>query len=122
MIVGGGEGGRVTIWDAKGQKVVLTTMECHFQRIAVAEVSPDSTRIANSAQDGSIILWSLATGERLAGPVDLGGGRIWFLQFPPSGDLLAGTHSSDQSTVYIWDHHLVELILIKVPYTFLGRQ
>ena len=122
MIVGGGEGGRVTIWDAKGQKVVLTTMECHFQRIAVVEVSPDSTRIANSAQDGSIILWSLATGERLAGPVDLGGGRIWFLQFSPSGDLLAGTHSLDQSTVYIWDHHLVELILIKVPYTFLGRQ
>lgn len=62
-----------------------------------------------------------STGERLAGPVDIGGGRIWFLQFSPSGDLPAGTHS-DQSAVYIWDHHFVELILVKVPYTFPGRQ
>lgn len=117
-MVGGGKDGRVTIWDAKSDQVVLSTMECHSQGIAVVEVSPDSTRVASSAEDGSVALWSLVTGELLAGPVNLGGGDICFLQFSPSGDRLAGTHHADQSTVYIWDHHLVELI--KVPYTSPG--
>ncbi|KAF9228773.1 WD40 repeat-like protein, partial [Gyrodon lividus] len=126
-IVTGGDDGRLTIWDAQSEQISKTTVERHNQGVLTVDVTPDSSVIASAAEDSSVILWSLATGEVLAGPLDLGGdSRIWYLQISPAGDRLAAVFhaqsQAQQSAVYIWDITGGEQLtqLIKVPYNAPG--
>jgi len=72
--------------------------------------SPDGSRLASGAQDGSIIVWDPLRGEEQA--TLLGhGDRVTELAYSPDGKLLAS--SSRDQTVKLWDtgtHELIETL------------
>lgn len=99
----GTNNGAVLIWDAPddlGAWAQRTTLQAHTRRILDLAFSSDGSRLASSSRDGAIIVWDMATGERL---YQLRGHNdgVQTLAFSPDGALLA-SGSRDQ-TIILWD-------------------
>jgi len=89
--------GKVTIWNAEGDK---TVNQGPVTSATVMAVSPTGQLAASTAMDGKIILWELATGK-VKHTLDGHATRVNALAFSPSGKLLA-SGGVDRS-VRLWD-------------------
>ena len=94
------------VWDGEMRKEVI-----HVEdeiAVDVVDVAPDSTRFATGTYRGASI-WSILTGQRLAGPFRLDG-AINGVRFSPNGEHIATAWSSG---IRIFDSHTgVELVSI----------
>ncbi|KAN0082807.1 hypothetical protein V8E55_008602 [Tylopilus felleus] len=93
---------------SKDGKWIVTNIETnglHTRKVSALEVSRDSLTVASGSLDGSVIVWSMTTGQRLAGPFNLDQGsnhhgKVSFVGFSRCGSWLAGcvnTPSHDAS-------------------------
>jgi len=69
-------------------------------KVLAVQFSPDATRIATAAEDGSVVIWDLAA-ARQSGATIHHGGSIAGLEFSPDGERLV-TGSADH-TARVWD-------------------
>ena len=93
-----GEKWRVTLWDATthqkvGESANAGVMEC-------LSFSNDVTRIVSGCGDTTIIVWSIPTCERFAGPFRGHIEAVTSVVFSPEGNKLASTDGGD---IRIWD-------------------
>ncbi|KAH0826114.1 WD40-repeat-containing domain protein [Lanmaoa asiatica] len=88
------------VWDAITHERVVESIDAHEQKITALDVSPDGSKIASGSQDGTVIVWCLETGQRLAGPFKQGR-SVLSVRFSPMGDRLAsaGWHHS----IHVWN-------------------
>ena len=102
-VVGGQNGGQVTVWDAESHAKV-TELRGHGHRAVYAvDASSDGTRIATGSSDCTVCVWSLSTGEQLLGPFKH---DYWVaaVKFSPDGRRIATATWSIES-VRIYDSH-----------------
>ncbi|KAG8221678.1 hypothetical protein J3R82DRAFT_1963 [Butyriboletus roseoflavus] len=91
------------ILDAERQTLTIETNDRHARKVSALDVSTDSLTVASGSSDGSVVIWSVATGQRLAEPSNLDASKISSVQFSSCGGRLAGCTSI--GTVYILDIH-----------------
>ena len=102
LIVAASAGKTIHLWDVATQKFV--TLEGHTSEVCRLAFSPNATFLASGDIDGTIHLWLLPAGRKLAtfkpyiGPVKE-------LVFAPDGKTLASTnlHSRFAGTILLWD-------------------
>ncbi|KAG2145756.1 hypothetical protein DEU56DRAFT_910042 [Suillus clintonianus] len=68
VITGGGESGRVELKACKVETGIVTSFEGHSGSITCVDVSADCTLLASGSWDVTARIWSLKTGELMAGP------------------------------------------------------
>ncbi len=76
------------------------TLKGHTNVVHSVAFSPDGRTLASGAADGAIILWDVATGERLRtlqGHADM----VLNVAFSPDGRTLAS--ASEDGTIILWD-------------------
>ena len=88
-IVCGCSDGKLRIWDAESQTLTIETNDHHAHKVSALDLSADSSMVASGSLDGSVIVWSVTTGRRLAGPCNLDQGRVSSVQFSRWGNRLA---------------------------------
>ena len=93
------EGRRVTVWDATTHERVVESIDAHEEKITALDVSPDSSKIASGSRDGTVIVWCLGTGQRIAGPLKQGR-PVLSVRFSPTGDRLASAGSD--FSIHVW--------------------
>ena len=97
---------RVTVWDAAVEShSKVKEFKGHSSYVYAVDVSPDATRMATGSEDGSAYVWSLPAGERLLGPLTLGGlaqrgDSVVAVKFSPDGRLIA---------IATWSRHSVRI-------------
>lgn len=102
-IVLGCDDGKLRILDAESRTLTraIETSDCHARKVSALDVSMDSSTVASGSWDGMVVVWSLTTGQRLAGPLTLDTSKVSFVQFSNCGDRLAGC--TNIGAVYILD-------------------
>ncbi|KAF8123255.1 hypothetical protein EV363DRAFT_1356699 [Boletus edulis] len=113
-IVSGGLDCKITVWDAKTQKMAFESRLANETWVNALDVSPGSTRFASASSDYVVNIWSLITGHRLVGPLKHNN-RVECVAFSPDGDHLATAGAND--CMRIWDSRDGEL-LVEVPSFF----
>ena len=113
-IVCGCSDGKLRIVDAKSQTLTIETNGRHRSKVTALDVSTDSSMVASGSSNGSVIVWSVTTGERLAGPLDLDKGKVSFVRFTRCSNRLAGCTNTvnppnQHGAVYILDIHNSQL-------------
>jgi WD40 repeat protein len=96
---GGGETGRVELWDVATGRLVHT-LPGHRAMVWALAFSPDGTRLASASHDKTAKIWNVVTGKELfalKGHTD----RVSAVAFAPDGRRLA-TGSHDRK-VKLWD-------------------
>ncbi len=72
----------------------------HTQIILGCAIAPDNKRVASSANDSTVAIWNMATGERLM-QVEMPVAPAYGVAFSPDGKVLAT--ASEDRRVYLWD-------------------
>ncbi len=90
----------ILIWNAADGRLAVPPLRPKRWESALA-FSPDGTVLASGGQDGSIVLWSTATGQPIGSPLSVHRSKIFGLAFSPDGKILAS--GSEDRTVVLWD-------------------
>ena len=90
----------ILIWNATDGRLAVPPLRPKRWESALA-FSPDGTVLASGGQDGSIVLWSTATGQPIGSPLLGHRSKIFGLAFSPDGKILAS--GSEDRTVILWD-------------------
>src|SRR5262249_33348393 len=90
----------VLIWDVATRKLLVPALRPKHWETALA-FSPDGTVLASGGRDGSLELWSVATGEQIGAPLLGHHMQIFGLAFSPDGKTLAS--GSEDRTIILWD-------------------
>ena len=90
----------ILIWNAADGRLAVPPLRPKRWESALA-FSPDGTVLASGANDGSIVLWSTATGQPIGSPLSVHRSKIFGLAFSPDGKILAS--GSEDRTVILWD-------------------
>ena len=103
-----------SVWDAELQKKVVEVEDTNWVR--AVDVSPESTRFATATgrndSDGDASIWSITTGERLAGPLEHGS-AVLGIKFSPDGGQIA---TACEGSIHIFhSYNGDQLITIKNP-------
>lgn len=95
-----GDGQVVVVRNAASPWQQVFRVRQHPGRVDGVDISPDSARFASVSADGSLLVFSITTGEKLLGPIQHG---EWLtaVKFSPSGEYIATASSS--SRVRVWD-------------------
>jgi WD40 repeat protein len=99
IVLAGTEGRRVAVWDATTHARVVESIEAHEEKITALDVSPDASKIASGSRDGTVIVWCLETGRRIAGPLKQAR-SVLSVRFSPSGDRVASAGSD--FLIHVW--------------------
>ena len=97
---------QVTVWNAAVEShSKVKEFKGHRDHVYAADVSPDAPRVATGSQDGTVYVWSLPAGQRLLGPLNLGGSgkrgnSVVAVRFSPDGCLIA---------IATWSRHSVQI-------------
>ena len=89
-------------WDAKTGKLLKNFVAPFMWGITSVELSPDNSKLASVAYDGTLRIWDVATGRelfRFGGQV----GWLWNVAFAPDGQNVlctSGGHSGDMKARY----------------------
>ncbi|CAG9791007.1 unnamed protein product [Diatraea saccharalis] len=84
-IITGGLDDLVKIWQIDNGKLELKhKLEGHSLGVISVVVSPDGKTLASSSQDSSLILWDIASGDKLKS-FETGTTDVWTLDFSPDG-------------------------------------
>ncbi|KAG6377967.1 WD40-repeat-containing domain protein [Boletus reticuloceps] len=78
---------------------MVESIEAHAEKITALDVSLDVSKIATGSRDGTMIIWCLETGRRIAGPLKQDR-SVLSVRFSPAGDRLASA-VSDYS-IHVW--------------------
>jgi WD40 repeat protein len=98
-IVCGFQGG-ASVWDAELQRKVVEVEDTNY--VWVVDVSPESTRFATGSKvDKKANIWSIATGERLVGPLEHDSG-VSGIKFSPVGGHIA---TACEYSIHIFDSY-----------------
>jgi hypothetical protein len=109
-IVCGCSDGKLRIWDAESQTLTIETNDRHARKVSALDVSADSSMVASGSLDGSVIVWSVTTGQRRVGPWNLDQGKVSSVQFSRCGNCLAACVNilnppNQRGAVYILGTH-----------------
>ncbi|KIK90620.1 hypothetical protein PAXRUDRAFT_671944 [Paxillus rubicundulus Ve08.2h10] len=107
-IATGGEHKTITIWNATTHEKAVE-LKGHFDWVRTLRFSPDSARVASGSDDWTVVVWSTATGKRLAGRLKGHAGKVYSVAFAPDGDKIASCSADD---IRIWHSHTGVLINI----------
>lgn len=107
----GSEMARVGVWDAQTHQKVLD-IKGHTSSVWSVNISSDSTKFATGGLDNQAFIWSIATGERLVGPLRHDG-LVVAVGFSPSGDHIATAtaENPDPKSIRIYDSENGQLLL-----------
>ncbi|KAJ2949484.1 hypothetical protein O0L34_g15405 [Tuta absoluta] len=84
-IITGGLDDLVKIWQLENGKLEMKhQLEGHSLGVISVAVSPDGKTLASSSQDSSLILWDIASGEKIK-TMETGTTDVWTLDFSPDG-------------------------------------
>jgi WD40 repeat protein len=100
-----------SVWDAELQRKVVEVEDTNY--VGAVDVSPESTRFATATRSGrKANIWSITTGERLAGPLEHEH-AVRGIKFSPDGGHIA---TASEGSIHVFDSHSGhELITIKNP-------
>lgn len=90
----------VLIWDVANRRLLVPPLRPKRWETALA-FSPDGATLASGGNDGSIVLWTAATGQPIGSPLVGHHQRIFSLAFSPNGRILAS--GSEDRNVILWD-------------------
>ena len=77
-----------SVWDGEINEKVID-MEGENIVVDSVDVSPDSTRFATGTGNGQASIWSITTGRRVVGPLELDDDWVSGVRFSPSGEHIA---------------------------------
>ena len=112
----------VRVWDAQTHwpwHEKDLDIKGHTGLITSISISPDSTKLATGGHDELVFIWSMATGERLVGPLQHEG-WVRNLAFSPTGDRIATAtvcEVSTRSQIGIYDSNNGQRLLV-IPFLF----
>ncbi|KAI9571736.1 hypothetical protein HD554DRAFT_2312047 [Boletus coccyginus] len=109
-IVGGGEDGKITVWNSNLDVQETIRPTSTREKITALNVSPDSATVGSGSKDGGVSIWSITSGGRLVGPLAAHHGEVTCIQFSPQGDRIATVANSDPS-LRIWNCLKGDLLL-----------
>ncbi|KAG8217076.1 WD40-repeat-containing domain protein [Butyriboletus roseoflavus] len=97
----GGRDGRVRLLDLERPTLeVMKSTGRHAEVVKSLSFSPDSTQLASGAQDGTMLVWSSKTLDKLAGPFKGHSDAVWWICYSLDGSKIA---SCDREVIQIWD-------------------
>jgi WD40 repeat protein len=73
----------------------------HLNFVNSAEFSPDGKTLASSSDDGTIILWDVASRQPIGQPLSEHSNVVYSVAFSPDGKTLAS--GSEDGTIILWD-------------------
>ena len=109
-----------SVWDAELQEKVVKVEGAAVWNMYAVDVATDCTRFATGTYSpGKATIWNIATGERLVGPLELGG-VVAGVKFSPDGGRIAtachDSHDLDDGAIQVFDAHTGDqLISIENP-------
>ena len=98
----------LSIWDVVSGREV-STLDRQTTPIMSITYSHDGKTLASGNYDGSINIWNLASGKRLAGPLRAHTNVVYSLAFSPDDGRLAS--GSADRTVKLWDPSTGDVVL-----------
>jgi WD40 repeat protein len=90
----------VHLWDPSEQRIIAT-LQGHVAKVLTANFSADGNLLATGSQDGSIILWDVATAQPLGQALHGHSREVEHLMFHPNNPWLLST-SRDGNTI-LWN-------------------
>ncbi|MDX1994214.1 MAG: serine/threonine-protein kinase [bacterium] len=96
-VVGGRGDGTIYVWDASGQS---STLRGHSGIVHDLDFTPDGSRMASAGEDGTIIVWDMASRTQVA-TLTGHNATVRSVRFSPDGTRLAS--SGEDNTVRLWD-------------------
>ena len=115
-VVCGSDG--ASVWDAEIREMFIEVEGTTF--VSAVDIAPDCTRFATGNNNWAASIWSIATGERLVGPLEHGNPVVG-VKFSPDGQRFAtasseGSEASAESSIRIFDSdNGDQLVYIKNP-------
>ena len=89
-----------SIWDAEIQEEAV---KAEGGDVNAVDVAPNCTRFATGTEEGKASIWNIMTGDRLVGPLELGG-PVTGIRFSPDGEHIATACDTDAS-IHIFNSH-----------------
>jgi WD40 repeat protein len=105
LIVMGGPGGAVTIWNAHTRKQEGPVRELGSANVVAARFAPDSIHIAAGTEGGNVAVWNIQTGQRVELPPLPA--IVTDVRFSTDGKWLLIASTDGTVRVWDWQHNVV---------------
>ena len=89
-----------SVWDAEIQEEAVKVEG--GEDVYAVDVAPDCTKFATGTSEGKPNIWSITTGERLVGPLELGG-LVSGIRFSPDGERIVAARDNFEASIHIFN-------------------